>query len=155
MQDPPSQRHRLAAPTNDGGILQDPPLTRAGDLARQNAARLSKVETPIAGRPLREFRRWTQQILRGLSGLEPATDDQELWFVTGHQPGLFHPGVWVKNWATCELSHQHHGLGWNWIVDNDLLSTRTVTVPQRSPNHPPLGPIAWDAPALAMPWDRN
>ena len=50
--------------------------------------------------------------------------------VTGHQPELFHPGVWVKNFATAALARAHGGLGLNLIVDNDLPKSASIRVPR-------------------------
>ncbi len=50
--------------------------------------------------------------------------------MTGHQPELFHPGVWVKNFATAALAKAHGGLGLNLIVDNDIPKSSWVRVPQ-------------------------
>ena len=50
--------------------------------------------------------------------------------VTGHQPELFHPGVWVKNFATAAIARAHGGLGLNLIVDNDLPKSASIRVPQ-------------------------
>ncbi len=40
--------------------------------------------------------------------------------VSGHQPELFHPGVWFKNFALSCLAERHHGVGIQLLVDNDL-----------------------------------
>ena len=50
--------------------------------------------------------------------------------VTGHQPELFHPGVWVKNFATAALARAHGGLGLNLIVDNDIPKSASIRVPR-------------------------
>ncbi|MHC5540504.1 hypothetical protein ACYOEI_19975, partial [Singulisphaera rosea] len=52
---------------------------------------------------------------------------------TGHQPELFHPGVWVKNFATASLARQNHGLGLNLIVDNDIPKGANLRVPFSGP----------------------
>jgi len=49
--------------------------------------------------------------------------------VTGHQPELFHPGVWVKNFAVAEIAHRVRGVGLNLIVDNDIPKSSTLRVP--------------------------
>ncbi len=39
---------------------------------------------------------------------------------TGHQPDLFHPGVWIKNFLTARLASAVCGSSLNVIVDNDV-----------------------------------
>jgi hypothetical protein len=49
--------------------------------------------------------------------------------MAGHQPELFHPGVWVKNFAINGLARAHGGLAINLVVDNDTLKTPALKVP--------------------------
>src|SRR5262249_39522299 len=49
--------------------------------------------------------------------------------VTGHQPELFHPGVWVKNFATAAIARACGGLALNLIVDNDIPKAASIRVP--------------------------
>ena len=39
--------------------------------------------------------------------------------LAGHQPELFHPGVWVKNFALNGLARRHGATPLNLVVDND------------------------------------
>jgi hypothetical protein len=66
---------------------------------------------------------------------EPAFENGETAppiVVTGHQSELFHPGVWVKNFATAAIARAHQGLGLNLIVDNDLPKSSSIRVPVRT-----------------------
>jgi hypothetical protein len=49
--------------------------------------------------------------------------------VTGHQPELFHPGVWVKNFAAASIAGSCGGLALNLIVDNDIPKDSSIRVP--------------------------
>jgi hypothetical protein len=49
--------------------------------------------------------------------------------VTGHQPELFHPGVWVKNFAVAAIARTVGGAGLNLIVDNDIPKSSSLRVP--------------------------
>ena len=49
--------------------------------------------------------------------------------VTGHQPELFHPGVWIKNFAAGGIAGEQKGLRLNLIVDNDLPKSASIRVP--------------------------
>ncbi len=48
---------------------------------------------------------------------------------SGHQPELFHSGVWFKNFLLSELAAQSGAIGINFLVDNDLCRTPTIRVP--------------------------
>ena len=108
--------------------------------------------------PLDDFRHWTREVLATVPSLNDGPQHRVtgLWFVTGHQPQLFHPGVWVKQWAVAELAHQQTGQGWNWIIDNDLCPARSLLVPQARPDDSPIvGAIPWDEPATTQPWEET
>ena len=49
-----------------------------------------------------------------------------MWLVAGHQPELFHPGVWFKNFALHRLAHQHGALPINLVVDTDTAKPATL-----------------------------
>ncbi len=49
--------------------------------------------------------------------------------ISGHQPELFHPGVWFKNFLLSSLSEKHSGIGVNILVDHDLARTFALSVP--------------------------
>jgi hypothetical protein len=49
--------------------------------------------------------------------------------VTGHQPELFHPGVWIKNFAVAAIAGASGGVGLNLIVDNDIPKSSSIAVP--------------------------
>ena len=49
--------------------------------------------------------------------------------VTGHQPELFHPGVWAKNFASRQIADQCGGSALNLIVDIDVPHRHGIRVP--------------------------
>jgi hypothetical protein len=49
--------------------------------------------------------------------------------VAGHQPELFHPGVWVKNFALYGLARKNHGTSLNLVVDDDTIKTTALRIP--------------------------
>jgi hypothetical protein len=55
------------------------------------------------------------------------TEDSIL--MAGHQPDLFHPGVWVKNFALNGLAKAHRATPLNLIVDSDSAKSTTLRVP--------------------------
>ncbi len=49
--------------------------------------------------------------------------------LAGHQPELFHPGVWVKNFALNGLAHETGSIPLNLVVDNDTAKSTTLLMP--------------------------
>lgn len=129
---------RLKAPAADGALLAAPPLPEAGSVLRKNARFLESWDLDFQGRRaswLRPrarnevFARANAYLARlGISAPEPINPAQPL-IVTGHQPELFHPGVWVKNFAVGAIAAETGGAGLNLIVDNDIPKSSSIRVP--------------------------
>lgn len=85
-----------------------------------------------------------------------ASSNSTPWLVAGHQPELFHTGVWFKNFL---LSHAGQEMGivpLNLIIDNDLCRAPAVRVLTRGagPNDPlRTENVLFDAPASAVAWE--
>jgi hypothetical protein len=61
---------------------------------------------------------------------EPARADWPSSFVVaGHQPELFHPGVWVKNFALNGLARQGNATPLNLLIDSDIAKVKGLHVP--------------------------
>jgi hypothetical protein len=132
--------HRLRAPAEDGGLLAVPPLGAAGALVASNGGRLDDWDHDFQGRRAARLRHLARRQVLEASRAHLARFDLDLperldpsvpWIVTGHQPELFHPGVWVKNFATAAMARAQGGVGLNLVVDNDLPKSTTIRVPQR------------------------
>lgn len=129
---------RPRVPSTDGGLLAEPPLSRAGGMPADNAVRLGRWDHDFQGRCATRLRPMVRKQVLSLSreflsrgGLEPpdAKADGPL-VVTGHQPELFHPGVWVKNFAVAAIARAHQAVGLNLIVDNDIPKSSSIHVPR-------------------------
>jgi len=113
---------RFRAPKGNGEILADPPFAAVGELARRNRDLLDSAEVEIDGTRLREFRsRARSELCEIQSG--------KFVFVTGHQPELFHPGVWAKNFALNGLARRLNAVPLNLIVDNDTMKAGHILAP--------------------------
>jgi hypothetical protein len=137
------KRNRLRAPSTDGALLAVPPLGAVGSLFKQTAERLGAWDHDFQGRRAgllrclvhREVIAAARSFLdrHGLDvpEIEPPPCDtlSTPLVVTGHQPELYHPGVWVKNFATAALARAHDGIGLNLIVDNDIPKSSSIRVP--------------------------
>lgn len=130
---------KLRAPSGDGELLAVPELERAAELRNQNRAFLNSWDHNFQGR--------RAGVLRSMAGAEtirnalafhrelglpaPRTDGFDGFIITGHQPELFHPGVWVKNFAVWALAREFGAGSLNLIVDNDLPKAEDIRVPRR------------------------
>ena len=75
--------------------------------------------------------------------------------VGGHQPELFHPGVWLKNSVLDAYARQVGGTAVNLIIDSDRCGGTTVDVPVGTPQAARLEAVPFDAAAPEMPWEER
>jgi hypothetical protein len=127
---------RLRAPREDGAVLAEPPLTDAGRLLADNHARLAAADVRVLGRPLAELRAlarrevWAAAAAYAAESGDPAPPPpRDRWLLAGHQPELFHPGVWVKNFALRGLARKHDAFSLNLVVDNDIAKSSVLRLP--------------------------
>ena len=134
---------RLRAPAIDGGVLIDPPATAVADQITANSAQLADWDYDFQGRRAHVLRAAVrQEVVVAAQGFLKRHDLQAprsaldvLGFsgrplvVTGHQPELFHPGVWIKNFVTASIAGASGGVGLNLIVDNDIPKSSSILVP--------------------------
>ena len=159
--------HRLRAPSNDGGLLAVPPLAEISAHFTRDADRLAGWDHDFQGRRAgilrglvhREVMVAACNFLRrhGLDvpGIAPCSGDAVITplVITGHQPELFHPGVWVKNFATAALARAHGGLGLNLIVDNDLPKSASIRVPRVGKDRIQMVRVEFDLWKGEMPYE--
>jgi hypothetical protein len=146
---------RLRAPQQHGAIVAEPPLGDAEELVAANRQRLASINLHLLGRPSADLRRQARHdaVATAKEYLqqagEPAADygDSSL-LMAGHQPELFHPGVWVKNFALNGLAKALGATPVNLIVDNDTAKATSLRIPAlASPENP------WPH-AVSLPYDH-
>jgi hypothetical protein len=135
--------HRLRAPSTDGGLLVEPPAGAVGAQIAANAAQLSRWDHDFQGRRADWLRNQVRREVLTLAGdflgrhglagstsdLDAVSSSARPLVVTGHQPELFHPGVWVKGFAAAGIARSQKGLALNLIVDNDIPKSTSIQVP--------------------------
>lgn len=129
---------RFEAPRQHGAIVAEPPLNAVGPLLVRNRKHLQTAST-ILGRPLAELRREARRSLLTLAedylrrAEEPVSSFSNLasadFLLAGHQPELFHPGVWIKNFALHGLARKHQAVPINLIIDSDTVKSTSLKVP--------------------------
>jgi hypothetical protein len=153
---------RFVVPRRDASWLTEPPPDRWPGLLAANHAALSPSDYDCQGRTLSELRRITQQhVARAarqftseLLGREVSVPESSQWIVTGHQPELFHIGVWAKNFAVDRLARNAGAVGLNLLIDNDTHSGTGIAVPIGSRSAPKLETVSFAEPAPTCPWEE-
>jgi hypothetical protein len=152
---------RLRPPAEHRGILAIPSLEQAAQLLALNQARLCQP-IRLLDRSLVELRTLCKQEayeaaqnhVRSL-GLSSTIPNHQHWLVSGHQPELYHPGVWVKNFATFGVAQRHGWTPLHFVVDNDAVKSTSIRVP--APAAKPMRTVAvpFDAPGEPVPWEER
>jgi hypothetical protein len=154
---------RFTAPHEDRGFLIEPPLEEVGRLVEENVARRTQ-DYRIGGRPLADLSRQAREELlaearRWTSAYRPvdwaSKNSDGLIFLAGHQPELFHPGVWFKNFALGALAQQHGATAVNLVIDSDTVKGTSLPVPGGSPGEPRVESIPFDAAGLQVPFEER
>jgi len=102
---------QLAAPTEDGGVLVWPSADRIGRMVEENGrARQARV----------------LRLARGASALPGP-----LPIMSGHQPEMMHPGVWIKLVAASRLAKATGRKSLFVCVDHDLTNGIPLHLPAR------------------------
>jgi len=148
------------APRANEEVFCEPPVDTWDRLASAspNAASINKVnfnrasfnrevlvsstkEIRWSGILLQEIRTWTRRDAiryshcntNSCSDLQSdLSDDLKLWYVSGHQPEFFHPGVWFKNFILYEAAKQQNAVALNVVIDHDAASPVSIAVPSRN-----------------------
>jgi hypothetical protein len=121
-----SRRYR--APQKNGEYLIDPPFDAVPRLIEENRKKLDRDDVRIGGLTLRELRIGARQ-----TNFSSSLQSGPL-IVTGHQPELFHAGVWVKNFAAAGLAKRVNGHAVHITVDNDAMRSAGLAVPHFDPD---------------------
>ncbi len=88
-------------------------------------------------------------------GTVPSPDPNGLIYLAGHQPQMFHPGVWFKNFVLGELARRDGATAVNLIIDGDTLSDAALRVPGGSVDEPHAAQIPFDLPDPDIPYEER
>ncbi len=128
--------HDLQAPKEDGALLAYPPLAQAERILYDNRKRLAAISLDILGKPFQILRTLTRNnVLDAAKNYLAAAGDSvplppgQALLLAGHQPELFHPGVWIKNFALNGLARSLGTIPLNLVVDNDTAKNSVLHLP--------------------------
>lgn len=121
------------------------PLDRVRALARSEALQAA-IRHTSAYRDL-----WFDQVPYQEQGTSQA------WVVAGHQPELFHPGVWFKNFVLSHAANHTGIVPLNLVIDNDSCRAPAISVLTRfgssSGDVLRTESVMFDAPTPAVAWE--
>jgi hypothetical protein len=140
---PVSAPERLRVPQADGAVVAAPALADVPAVLARNRAALARAAGDLLGCPLADLRRQARQsaadaaraYLAAAGEPVPAYRADAL-LLSGHQPELFHPGVWVKNFALHRLALANGAAPLNLVIDNDTAKNTSLRLPARQGHAP-------------------
>lgn len=155
-------RLRLATPRQHESALIAPPWEALTDLVQTNATSLSEADVNLNGMPMRALRQQVRSSVMAeaaaytssLIGKDVAPPNLARVIVTGHQPELFHAGVWAKNFATAGLARATNATALNLIIDNDTVASTRIKVPVGTRHVPTIEWLAFDGARPQQPWEE-
>ena len=131
----------FSSAAEDGQTLVDPPRSTLARRDRRNRDQLAKLDYDVQGRPLAKLaasarRCLVQQALAFTSRyrdvsprhLEAAQGNGPI-ILSGHQPQLFHAGVWYKNFVLGDVAEEVGGAAVHLLIDSDLCRAASIRVP--------------------------
>jgi hypothetical protein len=154
----------LRAPRENRSALVEPPFAEVGGLLEENLAIRQQWSYDLQGRQLSELASQARsELLRGAfrwtssyrDAVPPPCNAPARIVLAGHQPQLFHPGVWVKNFALDWIARAHGAYAVNLVVDSDTIKTNAVRVPGGSGEQPRIASIPLDLPGPVIPYEER
>jgi len=128
---------RIAPPEGHGEVLCDPPYADWAGLVLANRA--SAEDWPDTLRSLRAEARAdvleaadAYSRARGIADLVDKDAARPI-VMTGHQPELYHPGVWVKDFLLDLLASEVDAAAIDLVVDTDKASELSLGIPRLGP----------------------
>jgi len=160
--------NRFVAPREDRSSLVIPPFDEVGELVAHNLrireSAAYTTQRKLQGRTLFDLslqarsdliaaaQRWTATYR---PADYPAFDSKGLVFVAGHQPELFHPGVWFKNFALGAIAQQHGATAINLVIDSDVMKSNALIAPGGCSSRPMREAVPFDKPSERLPFEER
>lgn len=150
---------KLRAPREDGGRLLDPPLSEFPQLWEANLRNV--FEHPcdaVSVRPRDARLELSGRIDPPTSVAEEHVAEEhvaEPVVMTGHQPELFHPGVWFKNFVVGHLASRVGATALHVVMDNDVVADPAIQVPTFRDGRWYRKRIAYDIASAPIPHEER
>ncbi len=153
---------RMRAPETNGSTFHHPAATSIGTTWTRNlqATDAWLGLTSVDFRTLRELGR-SELLLAArqftstqiCANINPAYPNRII--LAGHQPTLFHPGVWYKNFVLSNLGQRFDCHAVNLIIDNDVCESSSVRVPVQADEQWQLIDMAYDDQDSIVPFEER
>ncbi|MBL8830199.1 MAG: hypothetical protein JNM18_24695, partial [Planctomycetaceae bacterium] len=157
---------RLRAPSADGGVLCVPEWNTWPDLVAANRKLQASWQVEILGRSLTDLRQQARREMlmaairyssqyRAVPQIDVHAVSEHPLVLGGHQPELFHPGVWLKNFALDAFAQRVGGVAVNLVIDADAFKTCELPVPTHNGNCVTRSMVAFDEPAAPSVYETR
>ncbi|MEZ6090343.1 MAG: hypothetical protein R3C05_20420 [Pirellulaceae bacterium] len=151
-------------PREHGTWLIEPSLDKTPDVLMLNQHADDRANVFVCGEPIESLRRSARRELfeaaisyvrqyRDLPDACATCSVDQPFILAGHQPELFHPGVWFKNFVLSRLGQSLSATTVNLIVDNDVCRSRSIRVPTLRDGQPASESIPMDRPGQIVPYE--
>jgi hypothetical protein len=147
-------------------VLVDPPCSELNSLVAANQATSSTRGTyDVGGKSLAQLSTeareqlfhaaldYTKSYREVASNRGEFRSASSAFLLAGHQPELFHPGVWAKNFVLSSLAKAAGATAINLVIDGDVLKSPTIRVPGGSIDSPRVEAVAFDRATEPMPYE--
>jgi len=153
---------RYSAPVENGQLFSAPPWNAVGELLASNLAVRATRSADIQGRSLLELAAEARQdTLAAAMAYTSKYADVDQYdaksplILTGHQPELVHPGVWLKDFAASRIARQAKGTALSLIIDSDLCRAASIRVPTGRLDCPRVEYVAYDQAVDPVPLEER
>ncbi len=154
---------RFRAPAGNGEVFCDPSWNSLLELVEERKNFAVDSQVLLFGTPIRELsiqaRKATvsaaEAYMRSYTDTESLPHGDSALIATGHQPELFHPGVWYKNFSADRLAKSSGGMALNLIIDSDLCRSPGIQVPTGMPDNPKVNFLAFDKISAQLPYEER
>ena len=163
-------RQRVRVPQQNKTALHLPPLSQTKDRFESNRDRIrnqASTKLEISFLPgnltLGELQRQSRTELteralayssRYLPTCVDVTAEQPI-VMSGHQPDLYHAGVWYKNFVLSELAKRTGAVAINLVVDSDLSNRNSIRFPDLNATPVHTRSIKIDKPLATVPHEQR
>lgn len=154
---------RLRAPQGDGAALIHPAIADIESLLHSHRQRFEQAGCSWLGTSLADAARTARRELLAVARQHTAqyrddsvtAEDQasQTFILSGHQPELFHPGVWFKNFLLSSLAARTRSVAVNLVIDTDAAHGASLRVPTIHDREVQIATIPFDAPTAACAWE--
>lgn len=153
----------LKAPRKSGDAFLEPPLAAVPALLACNAKlplenvmlfdrSIADLAAAARANMLESAVRYTRQYRDAPAIL---TRSPKRIMLAGHQPELFHPGVWFKNFVLDRLARENNAVAVNLLIDNDTCRGASIRVPTGTIDRPEAELIAFDDARPVAAWEER